>query len=179
MTTIAQIYATLQALFTQGLMFHNQLYNYFLFLGLKGYAQEQYHHYIEESKNFLKFQHYYITHYHHLLDEERINNPNILPQSWFTKSQDEIIDKKDFVANGFKQWIEWERSVKNLLCVSAERLRDLGDTASYFFLSDFIRDVDNELAAAEQQLLELQAINFDMTYIIDTQEKRKENFQNE
>lgn len=59
-----------------------------------------------------------------------------------------------------------------------QSLTQSGEDAAAAFILDFIKDVDYELAEAEQKLLELEAIDYDITNIIEEQERVKKKYRN-
>ena len=51
----------------------------------------------------------------------------------------------------------------------------MNEGAAVLFLSDYIKDVDEELAKAEKMMFELESTKYDMSYVVDdSKEKEKE-----
>ena len=152
-------------------MVHSQLISYFNFLGLEGFAKQQEYQYLEENKNYLNFCQYYTLHYNRLIKDERIDDPMVLPESWFNKERSEIDSKNisNLVARGFKQWVEWEKNTKELFSKASKNLFEMGEISSFIFINKIIEAVDKELAQAEAEKLLFESTYYDMSYIADIQ----------
>ena len=170
--TIDQIFSEVSAHMIEGLMIHSQLSDYFNFLGLKGYAKCHKYHFFEESCNYKKLNWYYLTHYNKLVEENPFKNPGIIPENWYqyTRQEVSIGTKKDALQEGFNKWIKWESETKELYENMYKQLITLGEIAGAKILEQYIIDVDNELAEAKQKHLELKAIGFDLSDIIQEQD---------
>ena len=71
----------------------------------------------------------------------------------------------------YEKWIKWEKETKDLYQNYYTQLLNIKQGAAALFLQEYLKDVDNELQEAESQLLDLKAINFDMSLVIDRQDK--------
>ena len=52
----------------------------------------------------------------------------------------------------------------------------LKNVAAALYVAKLIEDVDEELKGAETEMLKLQSVSFDMTYIIEQQDSLKEKY---
>lgn len=155
----------------KGLMVHEQLANYYDFLGLQGYRRCHEYHFLSESRCYRKLYHYYIKKYNKLLPEFRFENPNIIPQDWlaYYRQQVNMKTKRSAVKEGLDQWIKWEGSTCTLYEKMYKELIDLGEFAAAEEISKLIKEVEEELQTAEQYQLNKLSIDYDMTSIIEEQ----------
>ena len=169
--TVEEIFSQISAHMVEGLMVHSQLSNYFGFLCLKGYQKCHKKHYFAENKNYHKLNEYYINHYNKLIPEISFKNPSIIPESWYkyTRQDVNITTRKNALQIGFEKWINWETETKKLYEHMYQELIAEGEVSAAEEFAQYIIDVDNELAEAIQEELELKAIDYDMTLIIDKQ----------
>lgn len=169
-----EIYAQISAHFVEGLMIHNQLISYYNFLGFKGHAKMHEYHYLEESINHIKLNQYYLTHYNYLIGDKKIDNPEIIPKDWLYKKRSEINinEIKELLNRGVDLWVRWEQKTKILLQQMYKELISLSEFASAEFISNFIKDVDDELAMAQAEKLIYENTNYDISFIADQQEEK-------
>lgn len=161
-----------------GIMTHEQLMNYYNFLGLSGYKKCHEYHYLHETLSHIKLCNYFVTHHNMLIPEENIDNPNAIPSSWYKYSRQDVDSntKKNAVKNGLTMWIDWERETKELYEHMYQELMDLGEVSSAMFLKCMICDVDKELAKAEKYQLAKEAVNYDIGHIIAEQKHKHDKY---
>ena len=171
--TIDEIFNQLSNHMVEGLMFHSQLSDYFGFLGLKGYQICHKYRYFDENKNYRKISSYYLCHYDKLIPNTPIKNPNLIPTSWYqyTRHDVDIQTRKNAIQAGIEKWVNWESATKKLYESLYGELIKIGEVSAAKELSSYIRDVDFELAEAYQEHLNLVAIDFDISDIIQEQDK--------
>ena len=172
--TVEEIYKELAEHMIKGLMSHDQLADYYDFLGLKGYRKCHEYHYLDESCNYRKLCRYYISHHNKLIEIGEVENPNIIPQNWYryTRQDVDMNTKKAAVKTGLDAWVNWERETKKLYEQMYAELVALNEFASASKLLCFIKDVDCELKRAERYQLSKEAINYDLGYIISEQDEK-------
>lgn len=169
--TVEDIYSKLAAHMIQGLMAHEQLANYYDFLGLKGYKRCHEYHYLEETCNYRKLCRYFINHHNKLIPESEVDNPEIIPQSWYKYSRQDVdtTTLTNAVKNGVSTWVNWEKQTKQLYEEMYKELIDINEVASAMKIKEFICDVDKELKCAERKYLELKAVDYSLEYVISVQ----------
>lgn len=168
---VEEIYAEISAHMIKGLMIHEQLANYYDFLGLKGYKKCHEYHYMDETCNHRKLCRYFMDHHNKLIPEAEINAPDIIPKSWFRYTRQEVDNttKINAIKNGISVWIDWEKETKYLYERMYKNLIDIDEVASALEVKKFICDVDEELKYAEMKYLDLKAINYSLDIIIPCQ----------
>lgn len=170
--TYEEIFQQLSAHMLKGVMFHQQMTDYFDFLNLFGYKKMSEYHALAELENYKILHSYFLNHYNKLIPESQFENIEVIPQHWYEKTRQEIsIDtKRDAVKLAFEKWIEWEKGTKQFFSQMYKELDNIVEVASAFKIGDFVEDVDNELKWCERKLIELQGTDFAMDYILDEQQ---------
>lgn len=171
--SVEEIFADIIAHSTEGMMFHDQLAEYFEFIGLSGFASEQQMRLSEETAEHMRITRYFIDHYNTLPQEQELKNPAVIPSGWYGYKRQDVdsATRRNGVAEGFSRWIEWEKSTKELYEEKAKSLLDMGAVAGAIVVGKLASDVNDELATAEQEKLELEAMNYDLAGIIELQSK--------
>lgn len=171
--TLEEIYGKLSAQMIKGMMLHEQLANYYDFLGLKGYKRCHEYHYLQETCAYRGLCRYFINHHNKLIPEMPIENPKVIPESWYkyTRQQVDSATKKNAVKNGLTVWVDWEKETKTLYQNMYKELMELGEVASACKVDELIKDVDCELKKAERYQLSKKAIDYDLGVIIAEQSK--------
>ena len=176
---VKEIYSKLAAHMIKGMMVHEQLANYYDFLGLKGYKRCHEYHFLKETIGYRSLNRYFINHHNTLIPEERVEDPNVIPESWYNhvRSDVDIATKQNGVKNGLTKWVEWERDTKDLYEQMYKELMEIGEVASAMKIKEFVEDVDCELKKAERYWLNKEATNYDMTMIIEEQSHKHKKYQ--
>ena len=181
MMTIEEIGGLIAQKMLQGTMIHQQLINYYNFLGLKGYQKCHEYHYYEESCAHIKFMSYFISHYNKLMPRysfDSLTLPSIVPQNWYGYNREDvdINTRRNAVKSGLQKWIAWEADVKHFLQEIYSELVNINELALAIELQENIKEVDKELKHAKLKYLEIKATDFDMTVIISEQECLKQKY---
>ena len=175
---LKEIYSTIASHMIKGMMIHAQMADYYDFLGLEGYKRCHEYHLMEESCAYRGISRYFINHHNMLIPEERIENPDIIPESWFGHTREDVDTgtKKTAVKAGLTKWVEWERETKQLYERMYKELMELGEVASASKVKELVEDVDCELKHAERYKLNKEAIGYDMTEIIAEQKRKHDKY---
>ena len=162
----------------KGMMIHVQMSEYYRFLNLPGYARFHEKQYEEESDGFMMFVKYYIDHFNKLIPEVPIENPNVIPETWYqyTRQDVDINTKKQAVKSGLEKWISWEKDTKSFYETMFRDLMAEGEIAFALFLKDYVVDVDRELKKAEKYQLNKKACDYSMEVIIPEQKAMYEKY---
>ena len=174
-----EIFSKISAHQIKGMMIHDQLANYYDFLGLEGYKRCHEYHFMQETCAYRGICRYFINHHNMLIPEERIENPDVIPASWFEHIREDVdaTTKKNAVKSGLAKWIAWERDTKIFYQQMYHELMELGEIASAFKVKELICDVDNELKKAERYLLNKETTGYDLVQIIDEQKSKHKKYQ--
>ena len=167
------IFSDLSAHFVRGMMTHSQLATYYDFLSLRGFKRYHEFQFKHDSCCYRKLSRFYVNHYNKMIMEKSVSDPNIIPESWYRYSREDVDPetKKTAIKNGMSEWIKWETATLTKLQQSQLDLYDDGEVASAMFINKFIKDVEKELKCAKRMYLDLFAVDFDMVYILEQQTK--------
>ncbi len=179
--TVEEIFKNLSSHMVLGMMIHDQMANYYEFLGLSGYRECHEYHFLKETCSYRKLCAYYITHYNKLIEEMEFENPDVIPTSWYAYTRQDVdgSTKKNAVKNGLMKWIDWERKTKKLYESMYKELMELGEVASASFIKCFISDTTDELTKVEGYFLDKYAIGFDLDNILADQKSKHKKYRNE
>ena len=177
--TIVEIFSELSNHMIKGMMVHDQMSNYYRFLGLNGYAKCHEYHFMKETCGYRKLQRYFISRYNKLIPETEFNNPSIIPESWYAYTRQDVDAStiKNAVKVGLTTWVDWERDTKDLYQRLNAELYDLGEIATAKFLEEYISDVDCEHKKAQTYLLHKNAIGFDINEIVSEQHHKHKKYE--
>lgn len=170
---VSEMFSDISAHFVRGMMFHDQMADYYDFLQLRGYKRCHEYHFKAESCNYRKLHRYYLNHYNKLIPETRVDDPQAIPDSWYKYARSDVDTqtKKNAISTALDKWVEWESDTKSMLERVYCELINLGEVATAMFIEEFIKDVDCELKYAERKRLDLMSIGYDMTYILEEQKR--------
>ena len=172
--TVDDIFSQLNAHMIEGLMVHSKMSDYYNFIGLKGSAYCHKYHFFVENSNHRKLSEYYTEHYNKIIYELPFQNPEIIPENWYqyTRQNVDIATRQSAMEMGLEKWVNWEKNTKQLYENLYRELINLNEFAAADELMKYIKDVDDELATAEQELIEKKAINFNISDIIVEQHEK-------
>ena len=168
---VEDIFSRLANHMIKGLMTHEELANYYDFLGLGGYKRCHEYQFYAESKSYRRICKYFINHYNKLIPEMYVETPSIIPDNWYryTRQDVDTNTKRNAVRNGLSLWISWERDTKQFYQSIYRELMDTEEVASACVVAELIEDVDCELKKAERYQLNKEAIDYNIEGIIAEQ----------
>lgn len=167
-----EIFSEVAAHMVEGMMFHDQMSNYYRFLGLEGFAKEQTHHFKEESAAYRKLCRYYVRHYDRLIPEHEVSNPSVIPTGWYQYRRQDVDSstRRNAVSEGFDKWVKWETDTQTLYEKAVKSLYENGAVAGAIVLEKLTADVAQERATAEAERLSLEAMEYDPVGLVEAQE---------
>ena len=178
--TVEEVFSTISARAIKGMMVHEQFANYYNFLGLEGYKECHEYHYIEETLSYRDICEYYISHYNKLIPEVQIENPKVIPASWYNHVRQDVDTntKRNSVKTGLTTWKDWEMNTKKLYEQMFKELMTLNEIAAACKIKELVMNVDKELEKVEGYLLNKEAVGYDIGHIISEQSKKHEEYRN-
>lgn len=176
--TVDEIFSQLLTHMLTGMMVHEGFANYYSFLGLYGYERCHEYHHFEETCSYRKIYTYYIEHFNQLVALNRVENPEVIPSFWYGHTRQEVDQntKKESIKSGANGWVNWEKDTKKLYEKLYSELININEIAAAEKVKELIIDVDYELKEADDFLLKLIAVNYDMSVIIPEQEKENKKY---
>ena len=182
--SVEAIFSEINARMIAALMLHDQMADYFDFLGMKGYKRLHEYQYFDESKERRCLNRYYINHHNQIIQDRYDGVVQMIPDGWKTANRMSVgkSTKQKAVEDGFLQYREWESTTKDLYEKYAAELRTGGMIADAIYVDGLVEDVDKELKCLERIMVDLISTGYDMTYIVESQkdihdkymDKRKE-----
>lgn len=166
------IFAKIASHMIKGMMIHNELTNYYAFLGLDGYRKFQRRRFIEESKSFLDLNEFYIKATGKLIPNVKIDIPSVIPQNVYRYNREDISgnDIRNAVKTTTKMWVDWEKETKQLYEDCYMSL--INDNGAVFVASkvkELINDVGAELEEAVSFWMSKKASDFSIEVILQEQ----------
>lgn len=167
------IFSEINARMIAALMFHDQMSDYFDFLGMKGYKRLHEYQYFSESMERKKINQYYINHHNKLIPNTYSGQVSMIPENWQTANRISVgkSTKQKGIEDGFNQYHEWESETKGLYEHYSSRLREMGAVADAIMVEKLVEDVDNELKKLEKIIVDLISSGYDMVYITESQQR--------
>ena len=106
------------------------------------------------------------------------NNSPVIPQNWYnyTRYDVDVGTKRSAVKDGFKKWIDWEKSTKEFLNGMLDRLDQSGYRQFTRKIEFLIDEVEKEIAHGEEKMLALENTGYDMNFILQQQDQLKEKY---
>lgn len=170
--TVSDIFKDLSGHMLKGVMFHGQMADYYGFLNLYGYKSCHEYHAMKEYKAYRDMHTFYMGKYGQLLEEEKIENPSVIPQTWlgYNKKEVDRSTKRQSVKNAAERWVHWESEAKAMLCTMVQDLREIGDEIASGYVLQLAKDTADELEWAQKKHIDLSAADYDIIYILDQQD---------
>ena len=170
--TVEEIFRRLSSHMIKGVMIHEQLSDYYDFLNLHGYKRCHEYHAKCEMRAMRKLHRYFIEHFNRLIEEDPIENPDVIPNSWYryTRQDVDVNTKRNAVKSGIERWVAWEAETKELYQNMYDELIGLGEVAAAKKLCCYIHAVDKELKWAQRKHIDLVAADYGIGYILGEQQ---------
>lgn len=176
--TVEEIFAKIKAHQIEGMMFHDQMRQYFDFLNLHGFKRMHEHHFADETRAMVEVDGFYINHENKLL-QVTVNAGNQIPANWYNYQRKDVdaTTKRRAVRDAMTKWVNWENETKQLYMQSYKDLLEIGEIdCAEFIGKKLICDVSDELKFAERLFIELECCDYDMVYLTEIQGKSHKKF---
>lgn len=171
-SSVESIFSEINARMIAALMLHDQMADYFDFLGMKGYKRLHEYQYFFESMERKKLNQYYINHHNKLIPDIYSGQVAVIPENWITANRISVgkSTKQKGIEEGFHQYHEWESETKSLYEHYASKLREMGAVADAIMVEKLVEDVGQELKKLERIVVDLISSGYDMVYITESQQ---------
>ena len=171
--SVESIFSEINARMIAALMFHDQMSDYFDFLGMKGYKRLHEYQYFSESLERKKLNQYYINHHNKLIPDIYTGQVAMIPENWQTANRISVgkSTKQKGIEDGFNQYHEWETETKSLYEHYSVKLRENGAVTDAIMVERLVEDVDKELKKLERIIVDLISSGYDMVYITESQQR--------
>lgn len=178
--TVEDVFANINSHIIEGIMFHDQMAEYFDFLNLHGYKRMHEYHALDEFVERRGIIRYYTNHYNKLLPELPVTDPSVVPISWrnYTRQQVDSNTKRKAIKDSFTKWRLWEADTKRLYEKSYSDLCEAGEIAAACKVKELVHDVDMELKYVDRMHIKLESIDYDLCTISLCQDEMHEEYDN-
>ena len=176
--TIEEIFSKISAHSIRGMMIHDGMANYYDFLGLHGFKRCHEYHYLHETLLNRKINRFFINKYNKLIPDSEVDSSSVIPAAWmrYTRQQVDNSTKRNAVESGFDAWVKWERDTCEFYSNMCIEFENMGEIAAAELLRDLILDNNREIKKAERMQLKFKATDYDMTYIVECQDRLHEKY---
>ena len=176
--SIEDIFSRLSAHMVKGMMIHDRLSDYYLFLNLDGYATCHEYHFFAESMSYRRMCRYFSSVYGEIVNDSRIEIPEVIPDIWFRNTKKDVSssEKRRAVRDGLDKWAMWEEETKAFYQSIYSELADMGEISALDFIMGLIKDVSEELIKVHGYQIDKCATDYDMVLILEEQKPCKEKY---
>jgi hypothetical protein len=176
--TIKEIFKTIQKRQIEGMMFHDEMANYFDFLGMMGFKRLHEYQFFKESAEMRCTSRYYLNHFQKLLDTEEVKASDYIPSNWYRYTRQEVDNstKRNAIKSGMEKWAEWEKETLSIYEDCYKSVLEGTEIACAEKIEDMLNDVRKELKHAHRLILELSAVDYDLSYILCKQDCLHEHY---
>lgn len=163
-----------------GVMFHNDMADYFDFLGLNGFKRMHEYHYFKESAEMRGVHRYMLNHINKLPKIADNIDYKGIPSNWHNYNRLDVDEntRKSAVRDALMKYRDWESETLTFYEKKFKELSDIGCIAYTNKVMDLIKDVDEELKRITRMILKYKATDWDMVLIEEEQDELHECYKN-
>lgn len=173
-----EIYTELDKHMKKALCFHEQLADYFCFLGLQGFKRKLEYQYMCEVAEERKLHHKYINIHKKLIPVRQIEVIQFIPRDWNKYTTEDVNDNvlPKFVKNAMEQYKEWEEETKELYEEMWQKCINNGMVADAEYISTLVEDVTKEIKKINRMCEQLNGTGYNAVSIHGMQDKYHERY---
>lgn len=173
-----EIYTELDKHMKKALCFHEQLADYFCFLGLQGFKRKLEYQYMCEVAEERKLHHKYINIHKKLIPVRQVEVIQFIPRDWSKYTTDDVNDNvlPKFVKNAMEQYKEWEEETKELYEEMWQKCINNGMVADAEYISTLVDDVTKEIKKINRMCEQLNGTGYNAVSIHGMQDKYHEKY---
>ena len=174
--TVGEIFSKIAIHMVEGMMLHDQMADYYDFLGLMGFKRMHEYHFLREAADMRGISRYYLNHYNYLVPPQSAKDPGVIPSGWYKYHRKDVdtSTKRQAIRTGMEKWCAWEESTKKMYQDSYSKLCDMGEIAAACKVKELISGVDMELKCADRLHIKLQSVDYDLCTIFLMQDEMHE-----
>lgn len=146
----------------EGTMFHNQMIQYFEYLGLTGFAELQKIRFFDENDELVKLQKYVVDVYGVVINDVNPDSRTYISQEWCENKRENISasESENYVRFGIETWKDWENKSKDFYGKCYFELNDLRDASGSERIMLLIKETEMEMKFAYNLMVKLQNSNY-------------------
>ena len=174
--TVEEIFIKIASHMIKGMMVHEQLANYYQFLALEGYKCCHDYHFLDETLSYRELQRFYIDKYNKLIPDAKIENPKMIPDSWYKHVRQDVdaASKRTYIKDALEHWHAWEKETHKLYHDMVRELEAIEGYAAADWVRCLMCDVEKEILGIEKKQLKLLSVDYSMNFIVQRQRDKKE-----
>lgn len=174
----AEIFQSINARQITALMFHDQMADYFDFLGLMGFKRMHEYQYLSESAEHRALNRYYINHHNKILYSVDVASPHAIPDDWAKYTRFDVTPqvRTQAIKRALEQYNDWECETKEFYESCAKALLEMGHIADFNKVNDLVKDVDMELKTIDRLCITLSSVGYNDVYIATIQDELHERY---
>lgn len=163
----------------KGVMFHAECASLYDFMGLRGYKRCHEYQSLSEFCQAISVSRYAINHLNQMLIDNPHQIQKITPANWKTATRFDVgdNDRKTMIRDIYKKWRDWETITKQYLSKKYKELFDAGNIPCSLKVQSMLSDVDSELKELERTYIKLNAVNYNIEYIVSIQDMIHEEYE--
>lgn len=168
-----EVYIALDEQMCRGISFHEQLADYFCFLGLHGFKRMLEYQYMKECADKRKLHKRYIDVHHKVIPVRQVQTPVFIPKDWnryTTKDIDDSVIPK-FVRSALNAYYEWEEKAKEVYEEQCEALWEMNMVSDYEYVKTLVADVEKEMKKIHRMIESLNGTGYDVNMVHGMQDK--------
>ena len=164
---ISEVYGMILKRQIEGVMFHDEMAQYYAFIGLHGYKHFHKNQSKEEMRAYMRTWCFYIDQYGRLPDEQQAKDPEVIPIAWRSVNMDAVSPtvKKQAVKDAIEKYVDWENETIRIYEQACSELWDMGDYIGGEKVKQNLVEANCELRKAKHKRLMLSAVEYDLSYI--------------
>lgn len=175
-SSVEDVYSEINSRMIAALMFHDQMADYFTFLGLPGYAKIHSRQYHAECREREEMKTYYIQRHGRILNDKFTGKVEVIPKTWKNVKSFAVGKgtKQKAVEDGFLLYREWEEETGKLYETYSKALYDGGNVIDALKVGELARHTAEELLMIDAIMIDLISSGYDMVYIAEMQKRYTE-----
>lgn len=173
-----KIFAEISNQLIANIMRHEQFADVMDFLGLRGFKRMGEYHYFKENAELRGLHRYAINHFNKIIFDKDVPNPKLIPSSWegATRQQVDESTRKKYVRQMFMDWKDWECQAREKYQNWYKQLIAENHIDAGCKVLSLLKDNEAEIKCLERQIIEYDAVGWDMSYIMFQQESIHEHY---
>lgn len=175
-----EVYIEIDEHMQKALALHEQLADYFCFLGLQGFKRKLEYQYMCEVAEKRKLHHKYTNIHHKIIPFKQAELPHIIPSDWRRYTTNDVNDNvlSRYVKNAMQTYKEWEEQTKSLYEQEWQKCSDCGLVADAEYIAKLVKGVTKEIKQITRMCEQLNGTGYEAVAIHSMQDKYHEKFKN-
>lgn len=152
----------------EGMMLHDSMMNYYMFLGLHDWSKLHKKRFYKESKAYVELNYFFVKHENMLLNKEHTRGQKIIPDTWYRHVRQDVSpsEKRQAVKDGIEKWLAWEKETIKMLTDYHKQLMAGECLVCQQKVEEMIVDVSKEIDMIHKIQLNMMSVDYAMSAIM-------------